>query len=173
MCLPALAIPAVVAVTSAVSAATAVGAGIASAVSASNAAARNQEELERSAKLEAANAVDARARGSVLAGQARQRGAYIVGKQRLSLLTSGLNPDSGTPLDLQTSTQGFADQDALTIHNNAFREAWGYDEGARKSRFSRDELGRRTVENNIAFGIQAGGSLLGAASGIYKNIPQE
>jgi hypothetical protein len=53
--------------------------------------------------------------------------AALEGAQRASEASSGVDPNSGSPLDLQVSTAKVGELDSLTISNNAARTAYGYE----------------------------------------------
>ena len=55
-----------------------------------------------------------------------QKVKSLVGRQRAGLAAQGIEVNTGTALDLQTEAAGLGALDALTIRNNAFREATGY-----------------------------------------------
>lgn len=80
------------------------------------------------ARANAANldyaATDAIQRGQIAADQRRQDTARIIGSQRAAM--SGVQLSGGSSLDVLVGTAGIGAQDALTIENNAAREAWGY-----------------------------------------------
>lgn len=50
----------------------------------------------------------------------------LVGSQRAASAAQGIEIDSGSALDVQLESVGIGELDALTIRNNAAREAWGY-----------------------------------------------
>lgn len=50
----------------------------------------------------------------------------LVGSQRAASAAQGIDIDSGSALDIQLESVGIGELDALTIRNNAAREAWGY-----------------------------------------------
>ena len=56
----------------------------------------------------------------------RQKTAQMIGAQRAQMAASGIDIGSGTPLNLQASTAQVGELDALTIRNNAMRQAYGY-----------------------------------------------
>lgn len=69
---------------------------------------------------------DAVKRGQVAEDEQRRKTAQIKGAQRAALGASGVALDSGSPLDILGDTAAFGELDALTIRNNASREAYGY-----------------------------------------------
>jgi len=69
---------------------------------------------------------DAIRRGDKDAQKATLQGRQTIGAQRAALAAQGIEVDSGTALELQADTRVAAAQDAMTIRNNAWREAWGF-----------------------------------------------
>lgn len=69
---------------------------------------------------------DALARGGVMAGRVKMEGAILAGRQKAALASSGVDVQSGSAVDVQESSAGLNALDALTVQNNAAREAWGY-----------------------------------------------
>jgi hypothetical protein len=72
------------------------------------------------------NAQDAIDRGEIAEKQHRLKVSQIQGKQRSALAASGVEVDSGSSLDVLQDTEYFGEMDALTIRNNAQREAYKY-----------------------------------------------
>ena len=133
-----------------------------------NAYIENSKELERSARLEDANAVDSLARGAIAAGQARMRGTLLGAKQRVAYAASGVDASTGTAAGVVASTGIYSELDARTLSNNALRESLGHKEVGRKYRLQRQQLEReqRARETKYALGftgeaINLGTSLLG------------
>lgn len=97
--------------------------------------------LDLNATLADRNAADALDRGRL--AENRQRGDVrgVLGAQRAAYAGSGVDLSSGSVADVQSDTARMGELDALTIRNNAAREAWGYQvEGAQlrsKAKFAR------------------------------------
>lgn len=94
-------------------------------------AARRQGSYEaelhrRNAEVAEIQAQDALARGDRDAGRHRRAVGGLVGSQRAALAAQGLDIDSGSALDIQAESVAMGELDALTIRNNARREAWGF-----------------------------------------------
>lgn len=70
-------------------------------------------------------ATDALERGKQAADQTILRTRAIQGAQRAAAGASGVDPNVGSALDLQADTGFLGELDALTIKNNAAREALG------------------------------------------------
>lgn len=71
-------------------------------------------------------AVDAEKRGSLDADTQRQYTQQIIGSQRSGYAGNGIDVNSGTAGIVQNDTAAMGELDALTIINNAAREAYGY-----------------------------------------------
>lgn len=70
------------------------------------------------------NAADAEKRGEIAETRQRQQVAQLAGRQRATLAGNGVVIDEGSALDITTDTAGFGELDALTVRNNADREAY-------------------------------------------------
>jgi hypothetical protein len=81
---------------------------------------------QRNAKITEVSAADAARRGAVAEDRHRMQVRQFMGRQRAAMGGSGISMDTGTSLDIQTDTARMGELDALTIRNNAAREAWGY-----------------------------------------------
>lgn len=86
----------------------------------------NAAILRRNAALAEISAVDALERGKEDARLHRSKVRQIIGSQRARLAAQGIDIESGSALDVQVSTATVGEYDAITIENNAAREAWGY-----------------------------------------------
>jgi hypothetical protein len=140
-----------------------IGAGI-SAVGSAQAGADAQEAANREAQIGELQGADALTRGNQEEERYRRELAQIVGGQKAAIGARNVKR-TGTALDLITDTQQVGDEDALTIQNDAARQAWGYRVGADESR----RWGRSARSNAT---MQAGATLLtGAAQsyGMWKN----
>lgn len=71
-------------------------------------------------------AVDAEKRGRVAETRQRRQTAQVIGSQRVSLAGQGVDVNRGTALEVQADSAYLGELDALTIRNNAAKEAWGY-----------------------------------------------
>jgi hypothetical protein len=65
-------------------------------------------------------------RGRLLETQSRFAARKTIGAQRAALAAQGVDVNADSALDVQADTAGLGELDALTIRNNAVREAWGY-----------------------------------------------
>lgn len=74
------------------------------------------------------------------------RTARLIGAQRAAAAANGVNPDAGSALELQQDAEYMGKLDALTIENNAFKEAIGYKAGAAATR-SRGQFGQLAAKS--------------------------
>lgn len=83
-------------------------------------------QFAMNARLADIRAKDAEERGKEDAKNYKLQVKRLIGRQRAALAAQGVDPDTGTGLDIQLETAEFGALDANTILNNAFREAAGY-----------------------------------------------
>lgn len=121
--------------------------------------AANEQAAARDAAIGDLQARDALARGGMEEERYRRQVARLLGTQKAAIGARNVRT-SGTALDLLADTAQIGEEDALTIRNDAAREAWGYRAGADESR--RWGRGARRAGN-----IGAGGSLLTGAADAY------
>ena len=88
---------------------------------------------ESNARVAEMKARDALKRGHEAEGLSRQRTKKLIGSQRASLAAQGIRLDAGSALDVQMEAGDFGELDALTIKNNALREAFGFKTEARNA----------------------------------------
>jgi len=77
-------------------------------------------------RLEDLKAESAITRGRDAEAEQKIKVKLLIGRQRARLSAQGIEIDSGSALDIQLETAEFGAADALTIRNNAFREATGH-----------------------------------------------
>lgn len=113
----------------------AVGAGY-SAMSAISAAKYGKQVADFNAAIGEAQAADAIERGTVAANRHRTGVRQLIGAQRTSMGAQGQDPNDpdSSAMDIQLDSAQFGELDAITIYNDARREAWGYQVGAQDSR---------------------------------------
>lgn len=85
-----------------------------------------KSQFDTNAEFAELEASDAIRRGKREEKEFRRRTAQTIGQQRAGLAAQGIDVNSGTALGLQEDTAEFGELDALTIRNNAWREAYGY-----------------------------------------------
>lgn len=114
-------------------------------------------------RLSNMQAEDAEKRGEVEAGNVLKRANQIKGSQRAGFAAQGIAVDSGSAQDVQTETAEMGALDALTVRNNAAREAWGYKMQGLQGRASAemDAMGKRNTAGAtlLTGGIQAADSI--------------
>jgi hypothetical protein len=102
-----------------------VGAGVGAAgqIQAGKDAQRIENANARNAEMAA---VDAIRRGDIEEQEHRNKVRAMLGAQRASFGANNVDSNSGSPLGLLVDTARIGELDALTIRNNAAREAFGY-----------------------------------------------
>lgn len=109
-----------------------------------------QSVYESNARMAELEAEEATSRGNREANRVRAKGRAVRGSQRAALAGQGVDVGTGTAADLQLETDTLSEMDALTVQNNAWREAWGYRAEASnlryQGRFAR--LGAKTQARN-------------------------
>lgn len=116
-------------------------------------------DAETNRRLAIQQANDAMLRGTIEESRYRREIAQVVGAQKAAFGARNVAV-SGTPLDILSDTAQIGEEDALTIRNNAAREAWGYrNQASEASRWGTNQL-----SNSRA---RAGGSLLTMGAGAY------
>jgi len=100
-----------------------------------------QQQGEANAKMMELEAEDTLARGEKESQNMRKKANLFQGKQRAALAASGVSMDSGSAQDILQETATMGVEDAMTIKNNAYREAWGLRSQANNAR-SEGRMGR-------------------------------
>lgn len=119
---------------------------------------------KNNAQLAEWQAQDATMRGQTAEGVQRSKTAQLKGAQRASLAARGLALDEGSPLDILTTTDYMGERDALTIRDNASREAWALREQGKGNTANASLLAARAgAENPLMSGattfLTSGGSV--------------
>lgn len=114
---------------------------------------------QREAAIGEMQAQDAIARGGIEEQRYRRQVAQLAGAQRTEFGARNVKR-SGTALDLLRDTETIGEEDALTIRNEAAREAWGYRVGADESR----RWGRSARQQSL---YGAGSTLLTSGAQAY------
>lgn len=81
-------------------------------------------------------AEDALNRGDIALDRQARGARKLFGSQRARLAAQGISLDSGSALDAQVSTGALAQEDAVMIRSNAFREALGFKSQAANYNFA-------------------------------------
>lgn len=85
----------------------------------------NKSVYDINAAISNINAEDAIERGNEEAGRIRRQTKLVLGQQRASFAGQGIDIGTGTAAKIATETTAIGDIEAITIKNNAYREAWG------------------------------------------------
>lgn len=93
-----------------------------------------KEAGEQSGQILEARARDARAIGADEESRYRASVRGLIGSQRAGFAAQGVDVGSGSAVDVQADAAYLGELDALTIRNNAAREAWGYEVEADQAR---------------------------------------
>lgn len=121
-------------------------------------AGKDADRIERAnAKNADIAAQDAIRRGNNEEEEHRRRVRAMLGAQRSRLSANNVDTSSGSPLGLLVDTISFGELDALTIRNNAAREAWGYQSEGAISRMQ-GRAARRSGNWQAAGTLLAGGA---------------
>jgi hypothetical protein len=120
---------------------------------------------ETNRRLGVAQANDALLRGTKEETRYRRVIAQVAGQQKADFGARNVAV-SGTALDLLADTAQIGEEDALTIRNNAAREAWGYrNQASEASRWGANQLSNSRG--------QAIGTLLTEGSKAYRNYRED
>lgn len=116
---------------------------------------------EFNAGVAGAQADDALVRGRRDERDFRAQTKATIGSQRASLAAQGVEIDEGSALAIQEDTARQGELDAITIRNNAAREAWGFRVGAvdagNRARIDRAEGRNRATATVLNTGASAMG----------------
>lgn len=82
--------------------------------------------MELNARRAELSAADAIRRGEKDATEVKKQAKKLVGSQRAAMAAQGIVLDDGSALDIQEDTAAMGAEDAMTVRNNAWREAWGF-----------------------------------------------
>lgn len=116
---------------------------------------------EFNAQMEELRARDAERRGDEAANRHRLQVTRMISSQRAALAAQGVDVEAGSALDVQIDTAALGELDALTIRNNAMREAFGYRAQAidsrRRGRLARAEGVSGAANTILTTGIESYG----------------
>lgn len=116
--------------------------------------------LNQNAALKNQAADEAINTGNVTADWQRVKASQAIGTQRSAQAANGIDVNSGSSAQLQDDTAMLGELDALTIQNNAAREAYGY-----RVQANQDVANAKQVKKNAK--QQAIGSILGGAGSAF------
>jgi len=123
-----------------------------------------QSTADFNARMSELRAVDAIRRGRRASTEVRRRGKTKVGAQRAALAAQGIDISEGSALEIQEETAELSELDALTVKNNAAREALGFKIKAADERFG-GELARISANVRASQTILTGGMQAAEMSG--------
>jgi hypothetical protein len=133
--------------------------------------ARSQGEAEGemfglNAGLADAQAADAISRGNQNEGRQRLANKQLLGEQRAAFAAQGIDVSAGgtSVEDVTQGDQTVGEFDALTIRNNAIREAWGFQTEASIYRYQGEQARVAGRNRQKAYNAQAIGTLLSAGA---------
>ena len=120
---------------------------------------------DQNAEFAERQADDAIARGHETEGRYRAGVRQVIGTQRAGYAAQGVDVGDGSAAEVQADTAYIGELDALTIRNNAKREAYGFKVDAWNSR-NQGELARMSGRNQAAsLRNQSYSTLLSGAAG--------
>ena len=138
--------------------ATVLGSGL-SAYSKIRAGSEQQKMFERNAQFADWQAADAVERGRINEKRTRQNTEQVIGAQRTSLASQNVDVNKGSSLDVQGDAAYLGELDALTVRNNAAKEAYGFSVEASDLR-QRGKYAKQTSQMEAINTILGGGSSL-------------
>lgn len=119
--------------------------------------------LDQNAEYKQKAADETIAAGNTSADWQRVRTKQAIGTQRTALAGNGIDVNSGSAAQLQDDTAMLGELDALTIQNNAAREAFGY-----KVQSVQDINNAKQVKKNAS--ASATGSILGGLGSAFGSF---
>lgn len=151
------------------------GAGAASsAIGSYNQAKGQKQAYNYQAAIDQQNVTIAKAQSSqaLLVGQNEEqtqqlKNAQMFSTQRAAMASNGIDiSQSGSAIDVLSSTKYLGTRDALTIHDSALRQAWGYDVQANTAQNSANFMSQ--AAKNISPVSAAFSSVLGSAGSVAQ-----
>jgi hypothetical protein len=133
----------------------------------------SQQVGQVNAELARRAAADATIRGNNEEAALRERNNRLMGAQRAAYAASGVDLASGTPLDVLSSSAGVGELEALTVRNNAAREAYGYTAQATQYEAEGRLAGYRGTTGAIGSLLSGIGTTASLAAMIPKTVPQD
>lgn len=125
----------------------------------------------RNAQIAQYQASDAIRTGQIEEGNFDLKAAAMLSDQRASMAANGVDLGEGSPNDVLTTTKFMGERDALQIHDNAMKAAWGYETQA--NNFLTDADAYSAQKKAISPGWEAAGSLLTGASNVSSSWTAE
>ena len=155
--------------------ATLIGAGVSafgsieSSDAASASASYQSQVAANNATIAGENAQYAKAAGEAQVTQSELKTAATIGAIKTNQAASGLDVNSGSNEDVQSSAKELGELDALTIRNSAAKQAYGYQ--VQSTSFTQQsQLSSAQSQQDLTAGMfGAGSSILGGASSATNN----
>lgn len=136
---------------------------------ASAAANYNAKVADMNAKISERRSEDALERGRQAEQRKRLEVAQIQGKQRAAMAANGVDLGFGAPLDTLIDTATMGEMDALTVRQNAAREAYDFRVDASNGR-AEANLKRMEAKSALTGGyLAAAGTAISGIGGAYKS----
>lgn len=130
----------------------------------------DEQLSQQNARLMELQAEDTIIRGNIEAEKVKREGRFVKGSQRAGFAGQNIAVGTGTAAAIQSETDRFSGEDALTVKNNAFREAWGFKTEAINERFrgrmSRISSRTEAKQTLLTGGLNAANDI---AQGFYMN----
>jgi hypothetical protein len=111
------------------------------------------------ATIASLNAAHAREVGQQQENAKREQTAQMIGRERAVAGASNVDSNTGSPLKIQSDTAKLGELDALTIRNNAARQAWNYES-------QQGQFGAEAGMFERAGNLEAMSSMIGGASSV-------
>ncbi len=129
----------------------------------------NAKVSENNAIVQQQAAEDARRRGDIAEDAQRRQTRQMLGAQRAAIgAQGGVLTDQSTEAILADTAQ-FGELDALTVRNNAAREAWGLEVGANNTLAEAEASRFQGRAASRAGSLSSVGTLIGGASNAYSS----
>ena len=124
-------------------------------------------QFETNAKFADLSGKEALRIGDENANKVKADANRMVGKQRAVLAAQGIDVGTGSAVDIQEDTKQQGELAAMTIKNNAWREAWGYKIDAMNNRYS-GSMAAMAATNSSRSTLLTGG--INALSSVYSGV---
>lgn len=129
----------------------------------------NQRMAEREADVLDYRANLAVENGTFSAQQARKQGKAVEGAQKTGYASQGVVVGDGSSGQVLEQTAKLSEQDALQVKLNAAREAWGFREQAKQTRYQGDLAKFKGRMDAIGGILGTGGSLAASSAGLKNS----
>ena len=132
--------------------------------------AETQAQLQRrNQKIAQQRAEDRRELGEIEADRRRRQADLQIGTQKSTLAGRGVRIDTGTPQDVFEGTAEFGELDALTLRNNAERDALRFEQQGAQAGIQSNLFDARADSARTQGRIGAATSVVGGTAGIFED----